>query len=51
LTTLTVTNGCTPPVQPFSPTRTRASLSTTQRNFAERFEGGKLSFTGDVLQV
>jgi hypothetical protein len=22
-----------------------------QRNFAERFERGKLSFTGDVLQV
>ena len=30
---------------------TRKHLSTTQRNFAERFERGKLSFTGDVLQV
>jgi hypothetical protein len=25
--------------------------SNAQRDFAERFERGKLSFTGDVLQV
>jgi hypothetical protein len=26
-------------------------LPTAQRDFAKRFERGKLSFTGDVLQV